>query len=45
MNDIRGAQIVILNLTYEGDDSHPETCSVRASKSFFALKGRIADVA
>jgi uncharacterized protein len=29
------------NLTYEGDDAHPETCSVRGeAESIFALKGR-----
>ena len=29
------------NLTYEGDDAHPETCSVRGeAESVFALKGR-----
>ena len=29
------------NLTYEVDDSHPETCSVRGeAESIFALKGR-----
>jgi len=29
------------NLSYEGDDAHPETCSVRGEvESIFALKGR-----
>jgi uncharacterized protein len=29
------------NLTYEGDDAHPETCSVHGeAESIFALKGR-----
>jgi len=29
------------SLTYEGDDAHPETCSVRGeAESVFALKGR-----
>ena len=29
------------NLTYEGDDAHPETCSVQGeAESVFALKGR-----
>jgi predicted acyl esterase len=29
------------NLTYDGDDAHPETCSVRGeTESIFALKGR-----
>ena len=29
------------NLTYDGDDAHPETCSVRGeAESVFALKGR-----
>ena len=30
------------NLTYEGDDAHPEACSVRGeAESIFTLKGRI----
>ena len=29
------------NLSYEGDDAHPETCSVRGeAESVFVLKGR-----
>jgi len=29
------------NMTYEGDDAHPETCTVRGeAESVFALKGR-----
>ena len=36
-----GTQNDFENLTYEGDDAHPETCSVRGeAESVFALKGR-----
>ena len=36
-----GAQDDSESLTYEGDDAHPETCSVRGeAESVFALKGR-----
>jgi hypothetical protein len=36
-----GKQDDFENLTYEGDDAHPETCSVRGeAESVFTLKGR-----
>lgn len=36
-----GTQNDFESLTYEGDDAHPETCSVRGeAESVFALKGR-----
>jgi len=36
-----GTQDDFENLTYDGDDGHPETCSVRGdAESIFALKGR-----
>lgn len=36
-----GAQDDFESLTYEGDDAHPETCSVRGeAESVFSLKGR-----
>jgi uncharacterized protein len=36
-----GKQDDFENLTYEGDDAHPETCSVRGeAESVFSLKGR-----
>jgi len=36
-----GKQTDLESLTYEGDDAHPETCSVRGeAESTFALKGR-----
>jgi hypothetical protein len=36
-----GTQSDFENLTYEGDDAHPETCSVHGeAESVFALKGR-----
>lgn len=36
-----GTQNDFENLTYEGDDAHPETCTVRGeAESVFALKGR-----
>ena len=36
-----GKQDDFESLTYEGDDAHPETCSVRGeAESVFALKGR-----
>ena len=36
-----GKQNDFENLTYDGDDAHPETCSVRGeAESVFALKGR-----
>ena len=36
-----GAQDDFESLTYEGDDAHPESCSVRGeAESVFALKGR-----
>jgi hypothetical protein len=36
-----GTQTDFESLTYEGDDAHPETCSIRGeAESIFALKGR-----
>ena len=36
-----GTETDLESLTYEGDDAHPETCSVRGeAESTFALKGR-----
>jgi predicted acyl esterase len=36
-----GTQVDLENLTYEADDAHPETCSVRGdAESTFRLKGR-----